>query len=203
VILRILDPHLSGSIARERRRLGIDGHDEIWDGVYIIPPTLTIEHQRIVCDIGCVIGELFKRSSGTDVLLGANISDRRGRDWLKNVRVPDVVVVLKGGRAINCKTHYFGGPDFLVEIHSPGDPTKAKIAFYASIGVRELLVIHRDTRRLRLYRTDGTELIPAEPDAKKWLTSDVVPLAFRRTTAGKKPRTEVRRTDGTAGRWVV
>ncbi|HEY1381124.1 MAG TPA: Uma2 family endonuclease [Gemmataceae bacterium] len=204
MIVRVVNAELADSMIDERRRLGIDGHDEIWDGVYVIPPTLTIKHQAILRDVGLILMKVLDKSGGDQVLLGANVSDRPGPDWLKNVRVPDIVVVLDGSRAVDCDTHYCGGPDFLVEIHSPGDETKAKIPFYARIGVRELLVIHRDTRRLRLFRHDGTDLAPAQPDCKaKELTSAVVPLAFRRTTSGGRPRTQVRRTDGTAGRWVI
>ena len=38
----------------------------------------------------------------------------------------------------------------------------------------------------------------------KWLTSEVLPLAFRRTiTREAEPQIEVRRTDGHGGRWIV
>ena len=42
-----------------------------------------------------------------------------------------------------------GGPDFLVEVQSPHDDTEVKIPFYSELQVRELLIIHRDTRALR------------------------------------------------------
>jgi Uma2 family endonuclease len=138
---------------------------------------------------------------------GANVSDRTSEDWVENYRVPDVVVALRGTRAVDRGTHWLGGPDFLVEVESPGDETDTKIPFYARISVRELLIVHRDTRQLRLYRHDGTDLAAIEPtdfEGRKWLVSAVVPLAFRRKAArGERPRTEVRRTDGPAGQWVV
>lgn len=98
-----------------------------------------------------------------------------------------------------------GGPDFLVEIRSPGDDTGLKIPFYSKIRVKELLIVHRDTRQLRLYRHDGHELklvAPSERQGGKWLTSEVVPLAFRRQALRSGPRLEVRRTDEKVEKWV-
>src|SRR5215831_2995770 len=90
------------------------------------------------------------------VFPGANVSDRRV-GWKRKFRGPDVVVVLSGSRAVDCKTHWMGGPDFLIEVQTPGDQTEEKIPFYSEIGVQELLIVHRDTRQLRLYRHNGTE----------------------------------------------
>lgn len=195
----------SGELQRmidRRRRLGIDHKDEVWDGVYVIMPDPTLSHQQIIARLLAILIEVVDDVGRGTTYPGTNVSDRE-TSWKKNFRVPDVVVDLRGGRAVARETHWFGGPDFVVEVRSPGDETDAKVPFYAGVGVRELLILDRDSRRLLLYRHDGTELIPVEPDAKKWLISEVVPLAFRRTTAGKKPRTEVRRTDGPAGRWVI
>jgi hypothetical protein len=80
------------------------------------------------------------------------------------------------------------------------------VPFYGKIGVRELLIIHRDKRTLRLLRSAGEELVLVKPsafDGKEWLVSEVLPLAFRRTVSKGVPRTQVRRTDGKPGRWTV
>jgi len=203
VVGRVLNADELRRLIHRRRRLDIDHKDEVWDGVYVIMPDPTLSHQQIVTRLTSILVSVVNDAGRGQAFAGTNVSDRR-HGWKKNFRVPDVVVVLNGGRAVNCDTHWFGGPDFLVEVQSPGDDTEAKIPFYAGIGVRELLIIHRDTRRLRLYRHDGSDFVAVESDRKaKELTSAVVPLAFRRTTAGGKgPRTEVRRTDGTPGRWV-
>jgi Uma2 family endonuclease len=206
MIMRVLDQKVSEEIVQERKKLGIDHKDEVWDGVYVIMPDPTIDHQRVVKRLTAILTTVVDEEGRGEAFPGTNVSDRRS-GWDKNFRAPDVVVVLEGSRAENCRTHWFGGPDLLVEVQSPGDETDAKIPFYARIGVRELLIIHRDTRQLRLFRHDGTDLTPAEPgefQGKKWLVSAVVPLAFRRTTAGGRgSRTEVRRTDDTPGQWVV
>jgi Uma2 family endonuclease len=200
----ILEPALVRDLIRKRQVRGIDKYDEVWEGVYVMPPLATNPHQSLVFDF-CMVANTVVRPNGGRVQPGANVSDRE-HDWEKNFRVPDVVVVLKGGRAVDCDTHWFGGPDFLMEAKSPGDDTEKKISFYGQIQVRELLVIHRDTRHLRLYRHDGKELVlvgESQRDKNAWLKSEVLPLELRWKSTKDGPRTEVRRTDGKKGRWVI
>jgi hypothetical protein len=203
--VRILDPGLSREWIRQRQERGIDRYDEVWEGVYVVPALPSNPHQDLVLALSVILHGVIVTEGRGRVQAGANVSDRRS-GWDHNFRGPDVVVVLKSGRAIDCTTHWFGGPDFLTEIQSPGDDTDEKIPFYSKIQVRELLIIHRDTRQLRLYRHDGQQLVPVEPSAwagGKWLVSEVVPLAFRRRVVRGQPKTEVRRTDGTPGNWIV
>ena len=99
-----------------------------------------------------------------------------------------------------------GGPDFLVEIESPEDQIIRKIPFYSKIQVRELLIVHGSTRHLQLYRHDGQQLVAVEPydfKGSRWLTSKVLPLAFRRKLVRKHPLTEIQRTDDVPGNWTV
>ncbi|HEX5272733.1 MAG TPA: Uma2 family endonuclease, partial [Gemmataceae bacterium] len=140
-----------------------------------------------------------------EVYPGANISDC-GSAWKGNYRVPDLVVVLKGSRAVHHKNHIQGAADFLIEIESPGDDTEEKVPFCGKIGVRELLIIYRDKRTLRLLRLEKDELVLVKPsllEGKEWLVSGVLPLAFRRAMRKGAPVTQVRRTDGQPGSWTV
>jgi len=199
----ILEPSLVRELIRDRQTRGIDQYDEAWDGVYVMPPLANNPHQSLVFEVCTTVRNVVPKDRG-QVLPGANVSDQR-EGWEKSFRAPDVVVVLKGGRAIDCGTHWFGGPDFLTEVKSPGDDTDRKIPFYSKIKVRELLVIHRDTRHLSLYRHDGKQLVlegESGRDQGAWLKSAVVPLEFRWKSTKAGPRTEVRRTDGKKGRWV-
>jgi Uma2 family endonuclease len=173
--------------------------------MYVMPSMASNSHQRLVGDLDEVFREVVKKAGLGQSYPGANVSDRR-TGWERNYRIPDLLVVLNESRAIDCDTHFFGGPDFLVEVESPGDETEEKVPFYGRIGVRELLIVHRDKRTLRLLRLQGEELVLVEPtllDGKEWLVSAVLPLAFRRTTSKGTPRTLVRRTDAQPGRWTV
>lgn len=203
--VRILDPDLCRRLIRDRQERDIDRYDEVWDGVYVVPPIANNPHQDLVLDLAVVLHGVVVGEGRGRVQAGANVSDRRS-GWDHNFRGPDIVVVLKKSHAVDCTSHWMGGPDFLVEIQSPGDETDQKLPFYSKIQVKELLIIHRDTRELRLYRHDGKELVRVEPtdfQGKKWLVSNVVPLAFRRKVYRAGPKTEVQRTDGQPGNWTV
>jgi Uma2 family endonuclease len=203
--LLIRDAGLFDPLIQERKRKGIDHHDEVWEGMYVMPSTPNNAHQLLVGDLDDIFREVVKKERRGQSFTGANVSDRRKR-WEYNYRVPDLVVVLNNSRAVNCRTHFCGGPDFLVEIQSPGDDTEEKVPFYGHIGVRELLIIHRDKRTLRLLRLEGEELVLVQPlplEGKEWLVSALLPLAFRRSVSRGLPRTQVRRTDGKPGHWTV
>ena len=168
-----------------------------------MPPLANNPHQETVGFLTPIYHEVAP--PGSRVFPGANVSDQPD-DWKKNFRCPDVVVVLPGSLAVDRFTHWFGGPDFLTEIKSPGDDTLEKIPFYSQIKVRELLIIERDTRVLRLLQYNGQELVDVQPTAfkgKQWLMSEVLPLAFREITHQGQPRTEIRRTDKASGKWIV
>jgi Uma2 family endonuclease len=201
----MLDSEQGETLIQERKRLGLDHHDEVWAGVYVMPSMPSLDHQKIVRVLSTILAEVVETPGLGDVYPGANVTDRR-KGWKNNFRVPDVVVVLKSGHALLCGTYIYLGPDFLVEIESPGDDTEEKVPFYSEIGVRELLLLHRDDRTLLLLRHDGEDLVEVHPtalDGKQWLVSEILPLAFRRTTSKGIARTEVRRTDGQAGHWTI
>jgi Uma2 family endonuclease len=133
-----------------------------------------------------------------------NVSDRE-EDWTYNFRVPDVAVFLAGTAARNCGTHWVGGPDFVVEIASPGDDTRDKLPFYGQVGTRELLLIDRDPWGLELYRNrEGTMSLvgTSRVEAGDWLPSAVLPFRFRLIADAGRPRIEVAQTEG-PGSWLV
>jgi Uma2 family endonuclease len=203
--LLIRDAGLFDQLIQERKRKGIDLFDEVWEGMYVMPSMPSNAHQLLVGDLDDIFRAVVGKAELGKSYPGANVSDRR-KGWDDNYRIPDVVVVLNDCRAVDCTTHFCGGPDFLVEVQSPGDDTEEKVPFYGKIGVRELLIVHRDKRTLGLLRLEGEELILVKPsllDGKEWLVSAVLPLAFRRTVVKGVARTQVRRTDGKPGLWTV
>ncbi len=48
-------------LIEERRRKGINRHDEVWDGVYVMPSMPNLDHQRLVHDLGSIFDEAVKR----------------------------------------------------------------------------------------------------------------------------------------------
>ena len=51
----------------------------------------------------------------------------------------------------------------MVEILSPHDETYAKLDWYASVGVGEVLVIEPGTRRVELFVNRDGRMVPVEP----------------------------------------
>jgi Uma2 family endonuclease len=75
-------------------------------------------------------------------------------------RVPDQVYAppdLRSQRGIE------GAASLVVEILSPGDESYAKLDWYASVGVGEVLVIDPDTRQVELFVNRGGHMEPVEP----------------------------------------
>lgn len=200
----VTDADLKRKLLRRRRARGLDHHDEVWNGVYVMSPLANNDHQRWVARLFYVLQEAVGFDSPIEVRPGVNVSDRED-EWEKNYRVPDVVVRLPGGVAQDRGEYWPGGPDFLIEVASRGDRSRKKRPFYASIGVREMMVVDRKPWAIELYRLADGELglvgksTLEEPGP---VASEVVPLTFRLLEEGDKPRIEVvHREDGR--RWVV
>jgi Uma2 family endonuclease len=188
----VQDFDLSRELIAERRRLGHDRFDEVWEGVYVMNPLPDNQHQELLGRLAYLLQTVVGESELGKVLPGANVSDRE-HGWKKNYRCPDVVVFLNDSKAVNCDTFWFGGPDFAVEIVSPGDRSREKLDFYAKVGTRELLLVDRKPWSLELYRHDGEKLVLTGKSTlakRDWLTSDVVPLKWRLVAGKSRPEIE-------------
>jgi len=192
--LIVTDPRDQARLIAERRASGADRFDEVWDGDYVMSPIADNEHQ----DLQGLLTSVFLQALGADrqarVQPGANISDRE-EGWEHNYRCPDVAVFLPNTSARDCGSHWFGGPDFAVEILSPGDRTPKKLPFYASVNVRELLVVAREPWSLELYRLRDGELASVgkiDVSTGDPLASEVLPLSFRLVAGSPRPIIDVR-----------
>jgi Uma2 family endonuclease len=203
--LMVLDPFVAERLKAERAASGADRYDEVWEGVYMMAPLANNEHQDLQAGLATALRIAIGLDSPARVHAGANVSDRED-GWEHNYRCPDVVVVYPGGAARDCRTHWCGGPDFCVEIASPGDRSRDKLAFYADIGVRELLLVDRDPWGLELYRLQHRQLQlvgRAQPLlGGAAIESAVVPVSFRLVPGTPRPKIEVTHRDGIQ-RWIV
>ncbi|MFO0957339.1 MAG: Uma2 family endonuclease [Isosphaeraceae bacterium] len=194
----VTDPELEVRLIAERRETGADRRDEVWDGVYQIFPHPDIDHQGILTGLSTVFMVVLGWKERGEVRIGVGVSDR-GHDWAQNYRIPDVAVFLRGTRAQCRDTHWFGGPDFAVEVLSQGDRAREKFDFYARVGTRELLLVDRQRWMLELYRLENGALLPvgvAHADGGQTLASEVLPLAFRLKAGETRPKVEVIHHDG-------
>jgi Uma2 family endonuclease len=151
-----------------------------------------------------VLGEAIEDAGLGEVFPGANLAGT-SEDWTYDYRAPDVVVILAAGAAEDRQTHFQGAADFVVEITSPGDRTYEKIPFYGRLGVRELLIVNRQSWTLELYRNQGNGLEKAgesETQRGETLSSGVLPLEFRLLPGQPRPRIEVTHRE-TRRQWMV
>ncbi len=189
----VTDPELSATLIRDRQTRGIDHHDEVWEGIYVMTPAPNNEHQELVFEIGFVLREIVKMARLGKVLPGTNITDQRD-DWTQNYRCPDVVVFLNDTQAENRETHWLGGPDLAVEIVSSGDQTREKISFYEKVRTRELLIVDRDPWQLELHRLVDNKLVLAGTSSladPAWIVSETIPLKLRLQLGDKRPTIEL------------
>lgn len=188
--LLVLDQDIARELRADRKARGIDQHDEVWEGVYVMSPIADNEHQEIVAGLTAAFYQVIGSSKAGSVFPGINVSDRIAR-WKKNFRSPDVVVILKSSSAENHGAFWTGPLDFVVEVMSRGDRSRKKLPFYSKIGVREALFVERNPWRLKLYRHDGAKLqLVGECDAAGAppVGSEVLPFSFGLVAAEDQDR---------------
>jgi Uma2 family endonuclease len=153
----------------ERRRLGLDGRDEMWDGVLHVVPPAGDAHQGLSLEFSYVVGPIAKRR-GLVPRMETGLF-RADDDY----RVPDQLYRLPDqGSARGAE-----GAELVVEVRSPGDDGYQKLDFYAALGVREVLVLHPDDRHVELFRLVEDRLLPAVADPSGELASEVLGIRLR------------------------
>lgn len=193
----ILDDVVTAEMIRQRQELGIDQHDEVWEGVYVMGPIADDEHQGIISGFDSLFGFLLGLTGRAKVRPGVNLSDRQ-EDWNYNFRVPDVVVYLTDTKATCHGAFWKGGPDFAVEVVSKKDRTREKLDFYAKVGMRELLIVDRDPWQLELLRLGEGKLESvgiSTLEQANTLKSDVIPFTFQITAGQERPAILVGHTE--------
>jgi Uma2 family endonuclease len=191
-----LEPGELKRLIRERRDSGGDRWDEVWDGVYVMPPLADNEHQRMGLDLAIDIRNALGPDERIQIFAGCNVSDQPKR-WRRNYRCPDVAVFLPGNPAEDRGSHWFGGPDFAIEILSPFDRSREKFGFYAKVGVRELLLVDRRPWQLEIHRLEGDRFVRtgrSDLDDSTALPSQILPLTYRLVHGLTRPKIEVSRT---------
>lgn len=200
----ITDPDLEKDLLAQRRAWGADRYDEVWEGVHVMAAMPNDEHQGLVMAMGTVFQIVVAWANLGRVRPGVNVTDRP-KGWKKNYRVPDLAVFLDEGVAENRDTHWFGGPDFGVEIISPADRTWEKIPFYEKVGTRELLIVDRDPWALALYTREDEKLVlagRATLEQPRVLESALLSLTFELLPGGARPQIRIRHRP-TGQEWLI
>lgn len=161
-----------------RRRLtGIDRWDEMWEGVLHMSPAPSREHQRILAELTAFLLPLLKRFGRGLLMSGVNVFRQTAGD--DDYRIPDLTFVAAARASILADDGTRGGgPDAVIEIRSPGDETYDKLAFFAELGVREVVVIDRDTKRPEVLRLTGRQY-QAVAQSQGWVHSETLGVRLR------------------------
>lgn len=140
-------------------------------------------HQDLAIDVLVWLRACWARPRHARVHAPVNLALPGG--WPHDYRIADLVLLTPDRFHIDHDEYFEGPPAVVVEIRSPGDDTYEKLPFYARLGVPEVWVIDRDTRRPELYRLNQREYQTAAPDADGWLHSPATDVRFRAEPGGK------------------
>jgi Uma2 family endonuclease len=179
VVLHVPDEELI-----ERHRRGADRFDEMWDGVLHMAPAPAYEHQRIVSAIDRFLGSLCERRGRGVLAIGINVFNELSTT--PDYRIPDFTFIASGREGLLARDGVRGGgPDAVIEIRSPDDETYDKLPFFARLGVREVIVVDRDTKHPEIFRLAGSQYVAVQADSDRWLGSDVMNVRLMWTDAGR------------------
>lgn len=138
----------------ERRELGLDGRDEMWDGVVHMVPPAGMPHQRLSSRFFATVVPLADRR-GLVPFMETGLFRSDG-----DYRVPDQMY---------CSPEHLSergaaGAELVVEVRSEHDETYRKLDFYAAVGVREVLVLHPEPRDVELFRLVEGKYVIVSPE---------------------------------------
>jgi len=149
---------LSDDALAQRRRLGHDRFDEVWDGVLHMVPPATAWHQLLGSELLIVLSPIV-RPLGLRILYEAGLFDPIA--GLANYRQPDVAVVdprFLSERGIE------GRAELVVEILSPNDESRAKLPFYARHQTQEVWIIDPTPRTVEVFALRGDDYVAVSAD---------------------------------------
>lgn len=132
----------------ERHLLGLDRHDEIWEGYYVMSPAGNGKHSRIQHQLAGLLGPL---ADGRGYV---SVTEFRLGDQ-NDFRVPDGGVLAAVPGAVYVDTALV-----VIEVLAADDAYR-KFGFYFRHRVRELLIIDPATDTLQWYRSGIDAFEPA------------------------------------------
>ena len=152
----MLDP--PAALLEERRRLGADRWDEVWEGVLHMVPPPTFFHQHLATRLATALTPVAE-ARGWWVSHETGLFDpERGES---DYRQPDVVVV---DPAHVSERGVEGRAELVVEVLSPKDESRAKLPFYARHAVQEIWLIDPKTRAIEIYTLRGDTFFAVAPE---------------------------------------
>ncbi len=121
------------ALIERRHRLGLDHHDEMWDGVYHMAPAPNVPHALTGGQLAMLLGQAT-RAKGLYMGLEFNLGVRDDH------RIPDLGIHRERPTGAWVLT-----AALVVEIVSPNDKSWEKLPFYAAHDVDEVLIVDPGT----------------------------------------------------------
>lgn len=146
------------ALLEQRRRSGADRWDEVWEGVLHMVPPPSDPHQAFGTYLLLALGPIAAAVGLEPRYEGGYF--RAADDY----RQPDLLFA----RHEHFTQRGLEGPaELVVEILSPGDESRDKVSFYATMSVSEVLLVDPITREFELLglATDGSYEPVAVDDA--------------------------------------
>lgn len=140
VILGERPPALDAYL-EERRRNGLDTHDEVWNGEYHMAPAAHPRHGFVQMELLAALRDHARRC-GLVATAEINVGTSE-----KDYRVPDGAVLDELPPDTFVPTALI-----VVEVLSPHDETFEKFAFYHARDVREIIVADPEARVVDVYQ---------------------------------------------------
>lgn len=134
----------------ERRRLGHDKKDEVWDGeLHMVPPPAS-RHGRVQADLVAALHAIARRRRLVVYVETGLFDPIKGLD---DYRVPDIIVA----RPEDVSERGAEAAELVVEVLSPYDESRKKFDFYAARGVKEYWLVNPSPRAIEIYELRGGE----------------------------------------------
>jgi Uma2 family endonuclease len=174
--------HVPDSELADRRAKGLDHWDEMWEGVLHMTPAPNLEHQRVLGRLIEFLGPRLRERGRGALFPGINVFRESTRQ--PDYRIPDLTFVSAGREhLLTVDGVRVEGPDAVLEIRSPEDETYEKLPFFAALGVREVIVVHRDTKNAEVFRLSGSRYVAVEANEQGWIASEALSVQIRRVDA--------------------
>lgn len=150
------------SLMELRRDRGLDRRDEVWEGVLHMVPPANEAHGTTSSALSFATFPAAQRRGGRIVTA---LGLRAPGSGERNYRVPDLVYVAPEDLPRLGKVYLEGGAAVVFEILSENDDTYKKFDFYASLGVREVVIVEPGEPRAEVYRLAGDRFLAVAADS--------------------------------------
>lgn len=144
------------SLLDERRRLGLDRRDEMWDGVMHLVPPAGSQHGRRQARLFAPLLQALEPlglDGGTEIgVFRPDVGD--------DYRVPDLTFAPP---EVFSDRGAEGAAALVVEARSPNDETWDKLAFYGSVGVAQVLIVDAASRTVHLLVNREGVMVEQQP----------------------------------------